>query len=117
MGLLSSLLLFPVTGPAKGLLFVFDQIKERVDAEQLDEGLVEDELVALSLRHDFGEIPDDVYYAQEAALLERLNAIREYKESLAAADESSGGNGMYATTEEPHDQAREETHQVAAAAG
>lgn len=82
MGLLSGLLLLPVAGPVKGLIFVSEQIKERVDAEQLDESLVEEELVVLSLRHDFGEVCDAEYSAQEAVLLERLNAIRAYKESL-----------------------------------
>ncbi len=88
MGLISGLLLLPVTGPARGLLFVLNSIKERVDAEQLDEGLVEEELVTLSLRHELGEESDADYYAQEAALLERLNAIRAYKESL---EEEPGG--------------------------
>ncbi len=73
---------FPITIPAKGLFFVFEQIKEQVDAEQLDEGLVEDQLITLSLLQDLGEVSDDDYLAQEAALLERLNAIRAYKEEL-----------------------------------
>ena len=86
MGLLTTLLFLPIAGPAKGLMFILEQIKERVDVEQLDEGLVEDHLVALSLRHDFGEIDDADYFVQEAALLEHLNAIRAYKESLAKAE-------------------------------
>ncbi|MBI4498617.1 MAG: gas vesicle protein GvpG [Chloroflexi bacterium] len=89
MGWLLDLVLLPVMGPAKGLLFVLDQIKERVDAEQLDEGLVEDELMVLSLRHDLGEVSDAEYLAREATLLERLNAIRAYKASLA----ESGATG------------------------
>ena len=91
MGVLTTLLLLPIAGPAKGLMFVLEQIKERVDAEQLDEGLVEDELVALSLRHDLGEILDADYTLWEDVLLERLNAIRAYKESLATAGSSSKG--------------------------
>ncbi|MBI2320671.1 MAG: gas vesicle protein GvpG [Chloroflexi bacterium] len=83
MGLLTGLLLLPVTGPLRGLLFVFQQIKERVDAEQLDERIVERDLVTLSLRRDLGEVSEAEYLAAEAALLERLNAIRAYKESLA----------------------------------
>jgi len=83
VGLFSDLLLLPITGPGKGLVFILEQIKDRVDAEQLDEGLVEDELVALSLRHDLGEVTDADYLAQEDALLNRLNLIRAYKESLS----------------------------------
>lgn len=81
MGLLSSLLLLPLAAPVKGLVFILDQIRERVDVEQLDESLVEDELVRLSLLHDLGEVTDDDYFAGEAALLERLNAILAFKES------------------------------------
>ena len=33
MGLLADLLLLPVTGPARGLRFIAEQVKEEVDAE------------------------------------------------------------------------------------
>ena len=91
MGLISGLLLLPVVGPAKGLLFILDQIKEWVNAEQLDESLIEDGLVVLSLQRELGEISDADYLAQEAALLERLNAIRLYKESLDEQNSASEG--------------------------
>lgn len=84
MGVLSGLLLLPLMGPAKGLVFVLEKIKEQVDAEQLDESLVADELMALTLRHDLGEVSDTQYLAEETALLERLNAIQAYKAALAA---------------------------------
>jgi multidrug efflux pump subunit AcrA (membrane-fusion protein) len=90
MGLLTDLLLLPVTGPAHGLHFILEQIQAQVEAEQLDEGRVEEELLALSLRHDMGEITEAEYMDQEAALLEQLNAIRAYKEALLEADEANG---------------------------
>jgi outer membrane protein TolC len=92
VGLITGLLLLPITGPAKGLLFVLDQIKERVDAEQLDEGIIEDQLVTLSLRYDFGEVSETDFLAEEAALLERLNAVRAYKESLAESYAADHGD-------------------------
>ena len=79
MGLLSGLLLFPVTGPVYGLKFVLEQIQAQVDAQLLDEGQLTANLMAMSLQHDLGEISDEDYAAQEAALLEQLNAIRAYK--------------------------------------
>ncbi len=87
MGVLDGLLLLPFTGPAKGLLFILEKIKEQVDAEQLDEGLVEDQLMALSLRYDLGEMSEADYMEQETALLARLNDIRVYKEDLAKAEQ------------------------------
>ena len=93
MGLLSGLLLFPVMGPARGLQFILEQIKAQVDTELLDEGRVRAELVALSVRHDLGEISDAEYAAQETALLEQLDAIRAYKEGLLEPDTEMGGDG------------------------
>jgi hypothetical protein len=78
MGLLSDVLLFPVTGPVRGLAFIAAQIKEQVDAE-LDPRRraekVQAELMRLSMRHDLGQISEDEYAAQEAALLAQLNAL------------------------------------------
>jgi hypothetical protein len=82
MGLLSGLLLFPITGPIHGLTFVLEQIQAQVDAQLLDEGQVTANLMAIGLQHEMGEISDEEYGAHEAALLDQLNAIRAYKASL-----------------------------------
>ena len=78
MGLLSDVLLLPVMGPVRGLSFIAAQIKEQVDAE-LDPRRraerVQAELMRLSMRHDLGQISEDEYAAQEAPLLEQLNAL------------------------------------------
>jgi hypothetical protein len=86
MGLLSNLLLLPITGPVHGVHFILEQIKAQADAELMDEGRVEAELMNLSLRYDLGEISDAEYAEQEAALFDELNAIRAYKEELAEPD-------------------------------
>ena len=88
MGLLSGLLLFPITGPVYGLKFVLEQIQAQVDAQLLDEGQVTASLMTIGLQHELGEISDEEYAAQEAALLEQLNAIRAYKAGLADVDTS-----------------------------
>jgi hypothetical protein len=79
MGLLSDLLLLPVTGPLRGLRFIAEQVKEQVDAEmdpRRRAERVQAELIRLSVRRDLGQISVDEYAAQEAALLEQLNALR-----------------------------------------
>ena len=86
MGLLSGLLLFPITGPIHGLKFVLEQIQAQVDAQQLDEGPVMADLMTIGLQHEMGEISDEEYASQEDALLEQLNAIRAYKAGLADAN-------------------------------
>ncbi len=86
MGLLSNLLLFPVTGPVHGVRFLLEQIQAQANAELLDEGRVQAELMSLSVRYDLGEISDAEYEEQEEALFEELNAIRAYKEELLESD-------------------------------
>ena len=86
MGLLSGLLLFPITGPVYGLKFVLEQIQAQVDAQLQDEGQVMASLMTIGLQHEMGEISDEEYASQEAALLEQLNAIRAYKASLVEAE-------------------------------
>ena len=89
MGLLDGLLLFPITGPVYGLKFVLEQIQAQVDAQMLDEGQVIAGLMTAGQQHETGEISDEEYAAQEAALLEQLNAIRAYKASLVEAEMAS----------------------------
>jgi hypothetical protein len=79
MGLLTDVLLLPITGPARGLRFIAQQVKDQVDA-QCDPARraeqVQAELVRHSVRRDLGQISEDEYAAQEAALLEQLNALQ-----------------------------------------
>ncbi len=81
MGLLS-VLGMPVVQPVRGLLFVFDKIREAVDDELHDEHRLEAMLMTLSLQVDEGEISESEYRAEEEEILRRLSAIREYKKSL-----------------------------------
>lgn len=74
MGLLSDLLLLPITGPARGLVFILEQIQDEVNAELADEDRIEDELMVLNLRYESGELPEDEYLTQEEAILERIDA-------------------------------------------
>lgn len=88
MGLLSDLLLLPVTGPARGLHFIFEQIREQVDEERLSESRqVEDELMSLAIRYELGELSEEAYAEQEAALIERLNEIRSEQDDWQETEE------------------------------
>jgi hypothetical protein len=79
MGLLTDVLLLPVTGPVRGLRFIAQQVKDQVDAERdpvRRSQQVQAELIRLSVRRDLGQISEDEYAAQEAALLKQLNALQ-----------------------------------------
>lgn len=86
MRLLAELLLFPITGPVRGLEFVVKQIQAELEATILDESRVEAALVNLSLQHDLGEISGSEYETQEEELLDELDQIRAYKEALLEED-------------------------------
>lgn len=94
MRLLSEVLLSPVSGPTRMIGFVVKRIKDQVEAEYLDEGKVQAELLDLTLRYDRGEIDDAEYKEHETLILQHLNDIRAYKEAteseqdVAASEES-----------------------------
>lgn len=75
MGLISGLLLFPITGPLRGIEFILEQLQQEADYAMADGGSIQAELYEISLRRDLGEISDDEYMEREAELLEQLNAI------------------------------------------
>jgi phage-related minor tail protein len=81
--LLGDVLSAPIKGPVKGFEFILNAIRDQVDAETMDEGKVQGELMQLGLRYQTGEIDEAEYTAKEDALLQQLNEIRRYKESLA----------------------------------
>jgi gas vesicle protein GvpG len=87
MGLLTDLLLLPVTGPTRGLIFILEQIREQADAELFDQDAIEEELLALSLRHDLGEIGEAEFAAQENELLQRLNGLRAAVDAPASLED------------------------------
>lgn len=88
MGLLSDLLLFPVTGPAHGLYFIMEQIRDQVDAQQREaDSQIKEELMGLAIRYELGEISEQAYAEQESALLERLNEVRNEQEYWQETEE------------------------------
>ena len=91
MGLLSNVLLAPVTLPARGLNFVFREVQQAVERELNDPDVIRRELLELQRRLDAGEISEAAYDQAEAELLAHLNAIADRQQ---AAD-TQGGAGQY----------------------
>ena len=83
MGILFSILSFPVTGPLKGLMWIAEKIKDQADGELYNEDNVRGQLMELELHLDLGEITEDEYMAAEDELMARLREIREYKAAQA----------------------------------
>lgn len=75
LGLVTDVLLFPITGPVWGLVFVLEEIRDQANAQMLDSAGIRDELSRLRMRFEQGELSAEEFAAYEDALLERLNAI------------------------------------------
>jgi hypothetical protein len=82
MGLLTNLLLFPLMGPLHGVTFIARQVQEAAEAGLLDEDQVQAELLSLSMQHAAGDISDADYEAYETELLDIMDAMRIYRESM-----------------------------------
>ena len=82
IGVVTGLLLLPITGPVRGFRFMLARLRDEAEAVLRDVGREFAELIDLSMRHNAGQLSDEEYVEQEAELLERLTAIREYWNEL-----------------------------------
>jgi hypothetical protein len=88
MGLLIDLLTAPIMLPAKGLIFVFDKIREQAENEVLDDGKIRMQLLELQALLDLGEITEEEFYKAEEELLDRLDAILAFKQGIEDEEDS-----------------------------
>ena len=89
MGILSKVLLFPVTGPVAGIRWSLNQVQKVVEEELTDDEPVKRELMELQMKLELGDIDDEEYVRREADLMVRLREIRAWRERLGKA--TSGG--------------------------
>lgn len=82
MGLLSSILLAPFTGPWDGTLWTLDKVQRAVEDELTDDSVIKEDLMRLQLELEAGDIDDDEYLAREKAIMQRLREVREWREKL-----------------------------------
>jgi len=80
MGLLKHLLFWPVTGPEFLVRYSLEKVEGMVREELTDDQSVKEELLALQMQLELGEIDDDEYVEREAALMQRLREVREWRE-------------------------------------
>ena len=82
MGLVTKLIthvvLAPVTAPIYGVRFVVGTLAQRAEAELRDEEKrLKEELIALNMRLEIGDVGQEEFESQEAVLLSKLRAFRE----------------------------------------
>lgn len=86
MGLLGALLSAPVLGPPKLLRLLALAVCEEAHRESYDEGALRAELLELEELYQAGEMDESAYAEREAALLQRLQDIREAEAPQAGAE-------------------------------
>ncbi|HEX6069549.1 MAG TPA: gas vesicle protein GvpG [Longimicrobiaceae bacterium] len=106
MGLLKHLLFWPVTGPEFLVKFSLDKVQGAVREQLTDDQSVKEDLMALQMRLELGEIDDEEYVALEAQLMERLRDVRRWREEFGMG--TSGGPVQVARPTEPEEAEPEE---------
>jgi hypothetical protein len=77
VGLVFNVLFAPFTGPYYGLRFVLNALREQVETESANrEKALQEELAALNMRLEIGEITEQEFAEQEARVLEQLRESR-----------------------------------------
>jgi hypothetical protein len=82
VGLLSTIVFWPVTGPVAGIKWTLGKVQRVVEDELVDDTPVKEALMELQMRLELGDIDDETYVAEEAALMRQLRDIREWRERL-----------------------------------
>ena len=87
--MITQLLTAPITAPLFGLRFILDTIRDMAERELFDEARIREDLLLLQLRLDEGEVSEEEYLAVESEIMERLRAVRAYREAEARASRSA----------------------------
>ena len=85
MGLLSSILFFPITGPVAGIRWSLGKVQRVVEEELVDDSSIKEELMELQLLLELGDVDEEEYVRREAVLMERLRDVRYWREQFGMA--------------------------------
>jgi hypothetical protein len=89
VGLLKHLLFWPVTGPNFLARFAIEKVSDTVREQLTDDQLVKEDLLALQMQLELGDIDEEEYVRREAELMQRLRDVRHWREQFGMG--TSGG--------------------------
>ncbi|HMG70197.1 MAG TPA: gas vesicle protein GvpG [Gemmatimonadaceae bacterium] len=98
MGILSTILLAPFMGPVWGTRWTLEKVDRVVRDELTDDTPIKEDLMALQLQLEMGEIDDAEYVRREAEIMTRLREVREWREKYGMS--TSGGPVRVAESDE-----------------
>lgn len=78
MFILDDILLAPI----KFVKWMGEKVNEIAAGEMTDESKVQEELLGLQMLYEIEEISEEEYKERESKLMDRLEAIRRYKEEI-----------------------------------
>jgi hypothetical protein len=81
MFLIDDILLAPLLGPLKGIVWLGRKINDVVENEFYNEDHIREELMELQMRFELDEITEEEYGGRETALLERLDVLVNSEEN------------------------------------
>ena len=79
--MLFKLLALPISLPAAGIKFCFQQVLNTAEKELTDDEPVKEALLLLTLKLEEGEISEEEFAREEAVLHARLREIKAYREA------------------------------------
>jgi hypothetical protein len=112
MGLLKHLLFWPVTGPEFLIKFSLGKVEDAAREQLTDDQSVKEELLALQMEFELGEVDDEGYVAREAELMQRLRDVRHWREQFGMG---TGGGPVRVARGEDEEAAGEEADDAAPA--
>ncbi|MCU0490894.1 MAG: gas vesicle protein GvpG [Chloroflexaceae bacterium] len=77
MGIFTTLLTLPISGPLKGVFWLAETLTEQAEGELYNPEKIRAQMTDLELRLDMGEISEEEYNAAEELLLARLKEARQ----------------------------------------
>jgi hypothetical protein len=98
VGLLKHVLFWPVTGPEFLIKFSLGKVEDAAREQLTDDQSVKEELLALQMQLELGEVDDEEYVAREAELMQRLRDVRHWREQFGMG--TGGGPVRVARREE-----------------
>jgi hypothetical protein len=98
MGILSTILLAPFMGPVWGTRWTLEKVDRVVRDELTDDTPIKEDLMALQLQLEMGEIDDAEYVSRETEIMKRLREVREWREKYGMS--TSGGPVRVAESDE-----------------
>ena len=98
MGLLTNILLAPFLGPIYGTRWTLDKVDRVVREELTDDTPIKEDLMALQMQLEMGEIDAAEYVRREAEIMQRLREVRDWREKFGMS--TSGGPVRVAESDE-----------------